>query len=169
MRSDAFPRRFANNGRFRLGGPGEFTVSPDGRRVAFLRSESGTDQVRRLRVLDVDTGSDRLVAGPAVLLAGRSEHVPAAERARRERSRAGSGGIVPHSTDRAAGRTAFALSGRAWSADLASRAVAEAGVAGPAIDPQIDPPNPAPHTPSTATTTAPCCPPPDMNTRRHTS
>src|ERR1035441_10379126 len=43
MSAGAFPRRFARSGRFRLGEPGEFAVSPDGRRVAFLRSESGTD------------------------------------------------------------------------------------------------------------------------------
>ncbi|WP_165984900.1 prolyl oligopeptidase family serine peptidase [Streptomyces sp. YIM 98790] len=38
-----FPRRFARTRRFSLGAPGQFTVSPDGERVLFLRSASGTD------------------------------------------------------------------------------------------------------------------------------
>jgi dipeptidyl-peptidase-4 len=139
MGADDFLRRYACTDRFTYGQPGEFTVSPDGSRVAFLRSEAGTDPVTRLRVLDLDSGQDRLIADPDLLLGGGAEDLPAQERARRERSRQGGGGIVAYSTDRAAGRAAFALSGRLWSADLVSGAVAEIEVTGPVVDPRLDP------------------------------
>jgi dipeptidyl-peptidase-4 len=139
MGSADFPRLFARTGRFRHGEPREFTVSPDGRRVAYLRSAGGTDPLARLRVLDLDRGRDRLVADPEVLLGGRPEDLPAEEQARRERSRQDGGGIVAYSADRAVRRAAFALSGRLWSADLISGAVTEINVAGAVIDPRIDP------------------------------
>jgi dipeptidyl-peptidase 4 len=139
MDPDGFLRRFTRSGRFSRGQPHAFTVSPDGRRVVFLRSAAGTDPVTALHVLDVDTGRERLVADPSALLGEHSEQIPAAERARRERSREDSAGIVGYSTDREARLAVFALSGRIWSADLRTGAVAEAGAAGPAIDPQVDP------------------------------
>ena len=140
MGSDDFPRLFARTGRFRHGEPREFTVSPDGRRVVYLRSAGGTDPVTRLRVLDLDSGRDRLIADPGALLGGRAEDLPAQEQARRERSRQPDGGIVAYSADRAVRRAAFALSGRLWSADLISGAVTEiSGVGGPVIDPRLDP------------------------------
>ena len=140
MGSDDFPRLFARTGRFRHGEPREFTVSPDGRRVVYLRSAGGTDPVTRLRVLDLDSGRDRLIADPGALLGGRAEDLPAQEQARRERSRQPDSGIVAYSADRAVRRAAFALSGRLWSADLISGAVTEiSGVGGPVIDPRLDP------------------------------
>jgi dipeptidyl-peptidase 4 len=77
MGSDDFLHLFARTGRFRYGEPREFTVSPDGRRVVYLRSEGGTDPVTRLRVLDLDSGRERLVADPDVLLGGRAEDLSA--------------------------------------------------------------------------------------------
>ena len=139
MGSDDFLRLFARTGRFRYGEPREFTVSPDGRRVVYLRSEGGTDPVTRLRVLDLGSGRERLVADPDVLLGGRAEELSAQERARRERSRQQGGGIVGYSTDRAVRRAAFVLSGRLWRADLISGTVAGISVAGAVIDPRIDP------------------------------
>ena len=43
------------------------TLSPDGERVAFLRSRGGTDPVTCLWTLDLATGVERLVADPLVL------------------------------------------------------------------------------------------------------
>ncbi|WP_244167377.1 hypothetical protein, partial [Streptomyces mutomycini] len=43
----SFPRQHARTQRFTLGAPRAFTVSPDGTRVLFLRSSSGTDRANR--------------------------------------------------------------------------------------------------------------------------
>ena len=50
---DTFPRQQARTRRFTLGEPRTLTVSPDGQRVVFLRSASGSDPVTDLWVLDV--------------------------------------------------------------------------------------------------------------------
>ncbi|MDG4865150.1 S9 family peptidase, partial [Streptomyces sp. T-3] len=81
----SFPRRHARTQRFTLGAPRAFTVSPDGKRVVFLRSGSGTDRANQLWVLDVEPGGgERVAADPATLLGGAAERLSAEERARRE-------------------------------------------------------------------------------------
>lgn len=149
----SFPRRHARTQRFTLGAPRAFTVSPDGSRVVFLRSSSGTDRANALWVLDVDTGRERPAADPAAVLGGATERLSAQERARRERSREGAGGIVGYATDAAVELAAFALSGRLFVADLlpaaepsagadepaAVAAVRELPVPGPVIDPRPSP------------------------------
>lgn len=87
--ADSFPRRHARTQRFTLGAPRSFTVAPDGTRVAFLRSGSGTDRVNSLWVLDLPDGTERLAADPGVLLQDSPEELSPEERARRERSREG--------------------------------------------------------------------------------
>ena len=66
----SFPRQYARTQRFSLGAPRAFTVSPDGDRVVFLRSRSGTDRSHLLWVLDPESGAERVAADPAVLLSG---------------------------------------------------------------------------------------------------
>src|SRR5689334_3532835 len=90
---DSFPRRQARTRRFTLGVPRGLTLSPDGTRLAFLRSRGGTDPVTCLWTLDVATGAERLVADPRTLEAT-AEDLPPEERARRERAREQAGGIV---------------------------------------------------------------------------
>ncbi|MEG8178424.1 S9 family peptidase [Nocardia terpenica] len=133
--SDSFPRRSARTQRFTLGAPRAFTVAPDGARVAFLRSASGTDTASSLWVLDVARGEERVVADPRVLLDGAAEDLPPEELARRERSREGGGGIVGYGTDDAVELAAFALSGRLFVAGLRDGETRELPTAGPAIDP----------------------------------
>ena len=90
MSHDSFPRQAARTRNFRLGAPRQVSVSHDGRRIVFVRSMGGTDAVNRLLVVDVvgdDTLGERVVVDPLEFLAGDDEHVPAAERARRERMR----------------------------------------------------------------------------------
>lgn len=87
--TDSFPRRHARTLRFTLGAPRSFSVAPDGSRVVFLRSGSGTDRANALWVLDTDGGGERVAADPRALLGGASEQLSAEERARRERSREG--------------------------------------------------------------------------------
>ncbi|RFU84768.1 S9 family peptidase [Streptomyces triticagri] len=137
----SFPRRHARTQRFSLGSPRAFTVSPDGARVAFLRSGSGTDRSHALRVLDLDasSGEERVAADPATLLAGADERLSAAERARRERTREGGGGIVGYATDAAVELAAFALSGRLFTAELRAGTARELHVPGPVIDPRPSP------------------------------
>ncbi|WP_069768191.1 S9 family peptidase [Streptomyces sp. LUP30] len=137
--SGSFPRRHARTQRFTLGAPRSFTVAPDGSRVVFLRSGSGTDRAGALWVLDPADGTERLAADPGTLLGGASEDLSPQERARRERSREGGAGIVGYATDDAVELASFALSGRLFTAELRAGTAAELPVAGPAIDPRPSP------------------------------
>ncbi|GGU40627.1 prolyl oligopeptidase family serine peptidase [Streptomyces daghestanicus] len=137
--ADSFPRRHARTQRFTLGAPRSFTVAPDGSRVVFLRSASGTDRANALWVLDPADGAERLAADPRALLGGAEEDLPPEERARRERSREGGAGIVGYATDAAVELASFALSGRLFTAETRTGAVRELPVAGPVIDPRPAP------------------------------
>ncbi|MPY32876.1 S9 family peptidase [Streptomyces adustus] len=136
---DSFPRRHARTQRFTLGAPRSYTVAPDGARVVFLRSGSGTDRANSLWVLDVPEGHERVVADPRALLGGASENLSAEERARRERSREGGAGIVGYATDEAVELASFALSGRLFTAELRAGTARELPVPGPVIDPRPAP------------------------------
>ncbi|HET6358214.1 S9 family peptidase [Streptomyces sp.] len=139
----SFPRQYARTQRFTLGAPRAFTVSPDGSRVVFLRSPSGTDRTGRLWVLDLDGEArrpqERLAADPQALLGGAKEKLSAEERARRERSREGSAGIVGYAVDQAVELAAFTLSGRLYAAELRAGTARELPVPGPVIDPRPSP------------------------------
>jgi dipeptidyl-peptidase-4 len=137
--ADSFPRRYARTQRFTLGAPRSFTVAPDGTRVAFLRSRSGTDRAGALWVLDLSDGVERVAADPPALLGGSEEDLPPEERARRERSREGGAGIVGYATDAAVELASFALSGRLFTAELRAGTARELPVAGPVIDPRPSP------------------------------
>ncbi|AVV40666.1 prolyl oligopeptidase family serine peptidase [Streptomyces sp. ID05-04B] len=137
--SDSFPRRHARTQRFTLGAPRSFTVAPDGSRVVFLRSGSGTDRAGALWVLDPADGTERLAADPRALLGGASEDLSTEERARRERSREAGAGIVGYATDAAVELASFTLSGRLFTAELRAGTATELPVAGPVIDPRPSP------------------------------
>ena len=150
--TDSFPRQHARTQGFSLGVPRSFQISPDGRRVAFLRSQGGSDPVTCLWLLDTETGQERLVADPAALPAAPDEGSgpdragqlePAEERARRERSREQAAGIVAFATDDALALAAFAVAGRIYLADLRAGAgdpaVRAVPAAVPALDPRPDP------------------------------
>ena len=114
--TESFPRQEARTRRFTLGVPRGFRVSPDGARVAYLRTKGGADPVTCLWVLEVGSGQESLVADPRALGPGdegtAEEDLPPQERARRERVREQAGGIVAYATDQAVTLAAFALSGR---------------------------------------------------------
>ncbi|MFF5482760.1 prolyl oligopeptidase family serine peptidase [Streptomyces sp. NPDC012935] len=135
----SFPRRHARTQRFTFGAPRAFTVAPDGSRVVFLRSTSGTDPASSLWVLDTRDGGERVAADPRALLGGASEDLSPEERARRERSREGGAGIVSHATDAAVELASFALSGRLFTAELRAGTARELPVPGPVIDPRPSP------------------------------
>ncbi|WP_231650477.1 S9 family peptidase, partial [Streptomyces clavuligerus] len=139
----SFPRQYARTQRYSLGAPRSFTVSPDGSRVIFLRTASGVDRNGCLWVLDLDIGTngpqERLIADPEVLLGGVEEDLSTEERARRERVRDGSSGIVGYAVDAAAELAAFALSGRLFTAGLGTGTVRELDTPGPVVDPRPSP------------------------------
>ncbi|WP_328506178.1 prolyl oligopeptidase family serine peptidase [Streptomyces sp. NBC_00391] len=136
---ESFPRRHARTQRFSLGTPRAFSVAPDGSRVVFLRSSSGSERAGKLWVLDLPDGDERVAADPVSLLAGVSEKLSAEERARRERSREGGAGIVGYATDAAVEVASFALSGRLFVAELRVGTARELPVPGPVIDPRPSP------------------------------
>ncbi|MGE5289629.1 MAG: prolyl oligopeptidase family serine peptidase [Micromonosporaceae bacterium] len=139
--TESFPRQYARTRGFTLGAPRAFQISPDGSRVVFLRSASGTDRVNRLWVLDTTAGTERLAADPLTLGASGDEDVPPEEKARRERVRERAGGIVSYACDRDLRIAVFALSGHVYVAGLMSPepSVRELPVRIPAIDPRPDP------------------------------
>ncbi|MFF3071646.1 prolyl oligopeptidase family serine peptidase [Kitasatospora sp. NPDC057936] len=137
--ADTFPRQYARTLRYTVGAPRSFSVAPDGSRVVFLRSRSGSDRANLLWTLATATAEERIAADPAVLLGGGEEDLSPAEKARRERSREGSAGIVGYALDAAGRLAAFALSGRLFTADLVTGATAELPAEGPLLDPRPSP------------------------------
>ncbi|HYZ55267.1 MAG TPA: prolyl oligopeptidase family serine peptidase [Streptosporangiaceae bacterium] len=145
--TESFPRQQARTRRFTLGVPRTFRISPDGSRIAFLRSRSGSDPLTCLWVLDLASGKERLVADPAAIGADEAD-LPPEEKARRERAREQAGGIVSYAADSALRTAVFSLSGRVFAVDLSLPAGgADAEPAGPrelavqtpALDPRPDP------------------------------
>jgi len=137
--TESFPRQNARTHRFTAGAPRLFTLSPDGRRLVFVRSTAGNDVVGRLWEIDVATGVERLLADPTALHAG-AEELSHEERARRERMREGSAGIVGFSTDDDVRHAAFGLSGGLYAVDLVEATPVRAlDVVGPVIDPRMSP------------------------------
>jgi dipeptidyl-peptidase-4 len=136
---ETFPRQLVRTRQFTCGAPRTFTVAPDGSRVVFLRSNHGTDPDNRLWVLDVESGAERLVADPTVLLGGDDEHLPAAERARRERARELGGGIVVYDTDPSCKVAVVALAGRLFLVDLDGDTAVELPCVPGAYDPRLAP------------------------------
>ncbi len=159
--SDTFPRQQARTQNFSLGAPRSFRVAADGSRVAFLRSKGGDDPVTCLWALDLPAGaqpagaqpagaqpagaqpggagSERLVVDPATI--GSRSDEPAAERARRERSREKAGGVVAFATDDELTVAAFALAGQVYTVRLTPGGAGPraASAQSPAIDPRPDP------------------------------
>ncbi|MFJ9849651.1 prolyl oligopeptidase family serine peptidase [Streptomyces sp. NPDC101150] len=135
----SFPRQYARTQRFTLGAPRGYAISPDGARVVFLRSPGGNDRAQRLWVLDLDEGREFTAADPGTLLAGADEELTAQERARRERSREGSAGIVDYAVDAAVELAAFALSGRLFVCELRAGTTRELPARGPVVDPRPSP------------------------------
>ena len=136
--ADTFPRQQARTQRFTLGIPRSFRISPDGRRIAFLRSKSGTDPVSCLWRYDVGTGQEHLIADPAQISPG-AEQLDPAEKARRERARERAGGIVGFATDEQLQLATFVLSGQVYVADLAAATIRAVPAPAPAADPRPDP------------------------------
>ncbi len=59
------PDQIARTRCFSAGVPGQFTIARNGSTVLFLRSRAGDDPAACLWALDLDSGTERLLAGPA--------------------------------------------------------------------------------------------------------
>ncbi|TCP55288.1 dipeptidyl-peptidase-4 [Tamaricihabitans halophyticus] len=133
-----FLRLQARTQRFTLGAPREFRVTPDGSRVLFLRASSGEENRTSLWSLDVGTGVESVLVDAAALT-GTDERLSEEERARRERSRERSGGVVGYACDAEVRKATFALSGRLYVVDTLSGELAELATNGSVVDPRLDP------------------------------
>ncbi len=138
--TESFPRQEARTRRFTLGVPRAFRISPDGNRVAYLRTQGGGDPVTCLWMLDVGSGQERLVADPR-RLGGDEKDLPPQERARRERVREQADGIVAYATDTDLSVAVFSWSGRVYTVDLTRQDADshELALPAPALDPRPDP------------------------------
>jgi len=137
---DEYPRQFARTRGFSLGVPRSFTVSPDGERVAFLRTRAGDDPVSCLWVFATATGEERCVFDPREHGgSNEDEELTEAERARRERARERSSGVTEYATDRDVRRAVFPVSGRMFLADLLEGSARELSAPGAVDDPRPDP------------------------------
>jgi dipeptidyl-peptidase 4 len=139
--TESFPRQEARTRRFTLGVPRAFRVSPDGSRVTYLRTQGGSDPVTCLWVLEVASGSERLVVDPRALGESDEADLPPEERARRERVREQAGGVVAYATDADLTLAVFSWSGRVWAVDVTQPDAVpyEVAVTGTALDPRPDP------------------------------
>ena len=117
--TDTFPRQYARTQRLTLGEPRNIVVSPDGKRVLFLRSPAGNDTVNSLWLCHTERNTETCIADIRALLSGsNTENESAQERARRERAREGAAGIVSFSCDSDAHHAVFAVSGRLFMCDM---------------------------------------------------
>jgi dipeptidyl-peptidase-4 len=107
--SSTYPGLLARTQHFRLGRPQRITLTPDGRRVLYLRSRGGEDPVRRLWQLDLETGVERLLADP-LPPAGEETAPTAQEQTRRERTRDRGSGIVDYNFDQDVRAVAYTVS-----------------------------------------------------------
>ncbi|GGM32046.1 S9 family peptidase [Micromonospora yangpuensis] len=136
-----YPELAARTRSFSNGAPRAVSVTGDGARVVFLRSAGPEDPADALWLLDVDSGTERLVAEPARLLGPDADlgQISPGERAMRERRRLDAAGIGSYALDNAGRVAAFALAGRLFRADLVHGDVVEVTTAGPVLDPRPDP------------------------------
>jgi dipeptidyl-peptidase 4 len=112
---DTFPRQYARTRRFSLGEPRSFQISPDGRRIVFLRSGSSDDAINRLYVLERSGQGgwvERCVFDPAADPSTSADQpLTPEEQARRERMRETSSGITSYDVDADCTKAVFALGG----------------------------------------------------------
>lgn len=131
----SFPRRHALTRRFSLGAPRSFSISSDGERIVFLRSDGPEDAVNSLWVLDRGSTPRRVfdAAGAADV------DLTDAEKARRERMREQGGGVVSYVVRPDAHTAAFVLGGALYCVDLGTGELSEWATDGSAFDPSFAP------------------------------
>ncbi|SCK52285.1 dipeptidyl-peptidase-4 [Streptomyces sp. WMMB 714] len=135
FRSPDFPRQFGRTRRFSLGAVRDVTLSPDGLRALFLR----TDPEDPLAALwEWEDGRERLLAHPRSLAAGPTEPTEE-ELTRRERARDVASGVTSYAVDGAAELAVFSLDGAVWAVRTRRGEPFPVPAAGPATDPRPSP------------------------------
>jgi dipeptidyl-peptidase-4 len=127
MAMTSLPDQLARTRRFALGVPEQLTVALDGSAVLFLRGRAGDDPATCLWALDLDSGTERLLADPTELL-GTSTHA----------LKQGTG-IDAYATDAASRLVAFATAGGLWTLEVADGRARRLPAEGPVSDPRPDP------------------------------
>ncbi|MEY2627003.1 MAG: hypothetical protein RJB08_762, partial [Actinomycetota bacterium] len=115
--TDTFPRQHARTQRLTLGEPRNVTVSPDGNRIIFARSATGSDPVNLLWSYDVATHTETCLFDPRASANANGDLTPE-ELRRRERAREGAGGVVAYACDSAVTIAATVLGGQLFVVDL---------------------------------------------------
>ena len=135
---DTFPRQHARTQRLTLGEPRSFTCSPDGERIVFARSRSGSDPMNALWVLDTVSGEEREVLDPRNI-GSHLDDLTDEEKRRRERAREGAGGIVSYACDAAVTAAVTVLGSHIVHVDLDSGTVTVPDLAPGAFDVRLSP------------------------------
>lgn len=115
----AFLTAYAETQRFTLGQPMPLAVLPDG--DVLFRRTAARDRVASLYRFDLASGTESLVADPAALLAG-DEILSPEERARRERTRTATRGVVDISVSASGEQIVVPLGQRVFLIDKTGRA-----------------------------------------------
>ncbi|MEY3806091.1 MAG: hypothetical protein RIR69_903 [Actinomycetota bacterium] len=136
--SDTFPRQYARTQRLTLGEPRSFTVSPDGARVVFARSDSGNDAVNALWVLDTRTGEERKVLDPRTIGANLAATTPE-EMRRRERARESASGVVSYACDAAVEHAVTVLGGQIVVVNLLTNEIVMPSISPGVFDVRLSP------------------------------
>ncbi|GAA3769365.1 prolyl oligopeptidase family serine peptidase [Streptomyces coacervatus] len=121
MATPSLPEQFVRTGRFTRGVPDRFTVTPDGATVLFLRARTGDDPAPCLWALDLESGTEWVLADPVRLLGHRRV------------------GIESYTTDRSVDLIAFVLDGGLWAVRRGRGRPWRIAVHGPVSDPRPDP------------------------------
>ncbi|MFF7656458.1 prolyl oligopeptidase family serine peptidase [Streptomyces sp. NPDC007983] len=140
--ADTLLEQYLRTHRFQLGAPTAFTISPDGDRIVYLRSRSGSDPVSCLWQISMATGEERLIADPdqAVLQPpAEAGGAPSSDAWLRERTRERSRGITAYATDQAMTRAVFSIHGRIGIARLDKGHTSVLDDLPPAFDPRPSP------------------------------
>ena len=135
---EAFLTAYTETSRFTLGHPIPLAITPDG--TVLFRRTPPRSRVADLYALDARTGAERKLAAADTLLAGEGEELSDAERARRERTRTSTRGVVDVDVARD-GKTALVpLGDRVFVVDVATGKAREVAVGdGYPYDPRLAP------------------------------
>jgi dipeptidyl-peptidase-4 len=134
---ETFLRQWALTRGFALGRPRNITVTPDGDAVLFLRS-GPRDVVQNLYSYDVATGQEKVLLTAERLLGGQDEKLTPEEKARRERMRQSSRGIVSYSLSEDGRRIVVPLGGKVFLYDREKDTSSALAISpGSIIDPRL--------------------------------
>ena len=135
----SFLREYAETRGFMLGRPSRPKLTPDGKFVLFLRSESKSNRMR-LFEFDVARATTKELLTPETVLKGAQESLSPEEKARRERMRVTAAGFADYQLSDDGVLVLLSLSGKLYIYDRTRGSVVElATTAGVLVDPKFSP------------------------------